>query len=1681
MGDKPISVQEIFKLSDVEGGINPQSVNFKSVTLESDKFLCVRDVTGDQNSIVIVELGNRSNQRHRITADSAIMNPVSKVLALKAGTTLQIFNLDMKAKMKAFTMTENVLFWRWISAQTIALVTPTAIFHWSMDGTADPQKMFDRKPELGEGFQILSYKTDSTLTWLALVGVAKQADGSLKGSLQLHSVEKNASRVIEGHAACFLEFAPPGSPQCTLLCVAHNSPQGGKLFIMEVPTPHKPEATYERKIQNISFTAPTDFPVALQGSVKHGILYLITRSGLLYLFDAVTSTLLLSEQITSDPIFVTTPEERTQGLLGVNTRGQVLAISVNEQNLVKFVQTSLNNTDIAMRLAATAGTRGGMSDELFVHKFNQLLAEMNINEAVKLVTEAPEGLLRTRETIQRLAALPQLAGQTAPLSVYFKFLLERGKLNSFEAVELARVVLQKQGGSGYLKKLIEEEKLDESEELGDLLAPHDSDLALRIYFKGNAHMKVLQVLLQRGEYQKVTAYCQKRGVTPEWQQLLISSLNVNPDSAVQFAVSLNHMEPPALEPNLVIDLFVQRNLIKQVTAYLLDVLKDDKPEEANLQTRLLEINLMYSPPQVADQILGQNICTHYDALKVARLCEKAQLYQRALENYAKVTRTNPDVSTSMDIRRVVINTHAINPDWLVEFFGNLSREDSIECLRELLTNNQRQNFKVCVQVATKYSEELSAENLIDLFLSFKSYEALYYYLGSIVNFSKEPEVHFRYIEAATRVGQYSEVERITRESKVYEPERTKNFLKEVKLQDLWPLINVCDQHNYVEELVKYLFDTNNLKYVDMYIQKRSPQKTPLVVGGLLDCDCSEDYVKNLILSVGPMCPVEPLVTEVEKRNRLKLLQGWLEARAHEGQTDPVLHNALGKIYIDSNQGAEEFLKRNEHYDSKILGKYCENRDPTLAFIAYQRGQCDFELVEITTKNGMFKQQARYLVKRQNPELWAHVLEDSTHRKKLVDQVVQTALPEVTVPEEVSTTVKAFMTANLPHELTELLEKIVLHGSSEFKNNRYLQNLLILTAIKADKTRVMDYVNRLDNYDAPEIAGIAESAELFEEAFVVYKKFDNTQAIRVLIDCIKSVERATEFAEKVQEAAVWSVLANAQLRMDLVPDAIDAFIRARDATKFQDVIQISEASGHFNELVKYLHMARQESKTKEASIDTALVYALAKTDRRAELEEFIATPNVAQIQYIADRCFNETLYESAKILYTNINNYARLAICLVRLGNFYAAVDAAQKANSTKTWKEVNASCVDAKEFKLAQICALQIVVHADELEDLIQYYERGGYFEELITLMKAGLGLDRAHMGMFTGLGVLYAKYRPEKLMEHIKLYHKRVNYHRLIRICEQYYHWAEARFLYTHNDEFDNAAKLMMQHPAVAWEHEVFKETMAKASSMELGIQAIHFYINLHPTRLCDLLGTIGAKIDHERIVQEVRKDGRLPLIKPWIETVQGGNLRGVNTALNELLVEEEDYEALRISIDQFDNFDQIGLADSLKKHELLEFRRIAAYLYKRNKRWKQSVELSKADKMYKDAMETTAESEDKDLAEELLRFFVDSNQHECYSACLYTCYELMRPDVALELAWRNKTLDFAMPYLIQMVKEYHEKMEDLVHKVEALEKAKHEASTAPPPMNALPPGIGGFLPPPPGAGGFMQPPMHPPMPGWR
>jgi clathrin heavy chain len=122
---------------------------------------------------------------------------------------------------------------------------------------------------------------------------------------------------------------------------------------------------------------------------------------------------------------------------------------------------------------------------------------------------------------------------------------------------------------------------------------------------------------------------------------------------------------------------------------------------------------------------------------------------------------------------------------------------------------------------------------------------------------------------------------------------------------------------------------------------------------------------------------------------------------------------------------------------------------------------------------------------------------------------------------------------------------------------------------------------------------------------------------------------------------------------------------------------------------------------------------------------LLTSDLADAEESGDKAYAEGYHQAAKIFFTSISNWAKLATTLVHLEDYQAAVECARKANNIKVWKQVNAACVDKKEFRLAQICGLNLIVDAEELQGLVKQYEQNGYFDELIALLEQGLGLER--------------------------------------------------------------------------------------------------------------------------------------------------------------------------------------------------------------------------------------------------------------------------------------------------------------------------------------------------------------------
>ena len=87
---------------------------------------------------------------------------------------------------------------------------------------------------------------------------------------------------------------------------------------------------------------------------------------------------------------------------------------------------------------------------------------------------------------------------------------------------------------------------------------------------------------------------------------------------------------------------------------------------------------------------------------------------QALEHYSNVA----------DIKRVIINTHAIPAEFLLNYFTRLAPEDALECLKEMMRVNLRVNMQIVVSVAVRYHEQLGTATVVKLFESFNNWEGM---------------------------------------------------------------------------------------------------------------------------------------------------------------------------------------------------------------------------------------------------------------------------------------------------------------------------------------------------------------------------------------------------------------------------------------------------------------------------------------------------------------------------------------------------------------------------------------------------------------------------------------------------------------------------------------------------------------------------------------------------------------------------------------------------------------------------------------------------------------------------------------------------------------------------------------------------------------------------------------------
>jgi len=135
-----------------------------------------------------------------------------------------------------------------------------------------------------------------------------------------------------------------------------------------------------------------------------------------------------------------------------------------------------------------------------------------------------------------------------------------------------------------------------------------------------------------------------------------------------------------------------------------------------------------------------------------------------------------------------------------------------------------------------------------------------------------------------------------------------------------------------------------------------------------------------------------------------------------------------KLLIDQGKSPETLLNTNNIYDTKVIGKFCEEKnDYELAYISYKKGQNDDELISLCAKHLLYKQLALYLVNRKNEEIWCKALSENSIRSHLIEQINSVLLNDHIEEDEIKICIKSFMDCNIFSELTTLLEKLIFYN------------------------------------------------------------------------------------------------------------------------------------------------------------------------------------------------------------------------------------------------------------------------------------------------------------------------------------------------------------------------------------------------------------------------------------------------------------------------------------------------------------------------------------------------------------------------------------------------------------------------------------------------------------------------------
>jgi len=577
----PISVKEVIQLPNI--GIDASLCKIGTLSFESDKYVSAKEVTGDGTSnIIICEIEKNFNiYKKKINkAEAAMMHPKHNIIALRAkndknASIIQVFNLDTQEKLKDIVINYDVVYWRWLTETMIGIVTNTSVLALMIDNPETPaKKIFDRSGALAnQGVFIMSLSCDSQLQWYSLCGFSTTKENNklnVNGHIQLFNVNVNQSQPLEGFCATYGNVKCVDDTPTSLLGFIDKKSTESKysLIVTDISPSKKVKQSVEIQMQ-----VENDFPILLNFIESYGLIFLVTNAGFLYVYEVSRAVLIFRCKISEDSCMFSAKNSKTGGLYVINKSGKMLLINVDTNNILPFIMNYCRNVDDILGLCTNLAVRYALpgAEKIFLSLFKNHMQNGNYVEAAKICRDTPGDTLRNIETLNLFKSA---TGNPQPILVYFQTIMEKGKLNHVETLEIVKPLVMQQK-TQFIENWLNEGKFTCSEELAEIVKQVDQNLSLKILLQSGtpgAHSKVIEGMVSTGQFDRIFAYCQANAYKPDWVTLLRNVIVVNPEAAAGLAKIICNRQTNTylIDVNTLIEIFNSRKRVQELTNFLVE-------------------------------------------------------------------------------------------------------------------------------------------------------------------------------------------------------------------------------------------------------------------------------------------------------------------------------------------------------------------------------------------------------------------------------------------------------------------------------------------------------------------------------------------------------------------------------------------------------------------------------------------------------------------------------------------------------------------------------------------------------------------------------------------------------------------------------------------------------------------------------------------------------------------------------------------------------------------------------------------------------------------------------------------------------------------------------------------------------------------------------------------------------